>query len=384
MKILIRHLLKTMKINPNLKTPYYLVDETRLLSNLKVIEEIKKRSGCKILLAQKAFSMFALYPMLSEYLDGTTASGLYEARLGFEHFGKEVHVYAPAYKDEDFKEILEYADHIVFNSVNQLKKFKDQALEKGKTLGIRINPEISTQEHSMYDPCAPTSRMGIRLVDFDETILPFITGIHFHTLCQQNSDALEITLKAVEEKFGKYLHQLKWINFGGGHHLARADYDIDLLVKLIKHFKDTYDVEVYLEPGEGIVINTGFFVAQVLDIVKNDMEIAILDTSATCHMPDVIEMPFTPPVINTIEKSNYRYRLAGYTCLTGDNIGEYYFKKPLNIGDLVIFEDMALYTMVKNNTFNGIPLPAIYARNLSGDDVLIKQFDYLDFKHKLS
>lgn len=373
-----------MKINPNLKTPYYLVDETRLLNNLKVIEEIKKRSGCKILLAQKAFSMFALYPLLAEYLDGTTASGLYEARLGFEHFGKEVHVYAPAYKDEDFKEILEYADHIVFNSVNQLKKFKSQALEKGKTLGIRINPEISTQEHSMYDPCAPTSRMGTRLIDFDESVLPFITGIHFHTLCQQNADALETTLKVVEEKFGKYLHQLKWINFGGGHHLARADYDIDLLVRLIKHFKETYDLEVYLEPGEGIVINTGYFVAQVLDIINNDMPIAILDTSATCHMPDVIEMPFTPPVQDTVIKSKFNYRLAGYTCLTGDNIGEYYFKQPLEIGTLIVFEDMALYTMVKNNTFNGIPLPSIYLRNQLGEDVLIKAFGYSDFKNKLS
>ena len=373
-----------MKINPNLKTPYYLIDESLLLKNLKLMEDIKKRSGCKILLAQKAFSMYALYPLMSKYLDGTTASGLYEARLGYEHFGKEVHVYAPAYKDEDFVEILDYADHIVFNSVNQLRHFKDEALKRGKTLGLRINPEISTQNHGMYDPCAPTSRMGTRLIDFDESILPYISGLHFHTLCQQNADALEITLKVVEEKFGKYFHQLKWINFGGGHHLARHDYDIDLLVKLIKYYKETYNLEVYLEPGEGIVLNTGFFVAQVLDIVKNDMPIAILDTSATCHMPDVIEMPFTPPVQDTVKQSEHHYRLAGYTCLTGDNIGEYYFENPLEIGTHIVFEDMALYTMVKNNTFNGIPLPSIYVRNLSGDDVLIKSFDYLDFKQKLS
>ncbi len=372
-----------MKINPNIPTPYYLVDETLLIKNLEIIKTIKERSGCKVLLAQKAFSMFHFYPLMAKYLDGTTASGLYEARLGHEHFGKETHVYAPAFKDADFKEILKYADHIVFNSVTQLMRFKDEALKHGKTIGIRVNPEISTQTHSMYDPCAPTSRMGTRLIDLDEAILPFISGIHFHTLCQQNADALEVTLKEVEKKFGKYLHQLKWINFGGGHHLARADYDLDLLVKLVKHFKETYDLEVYLEPGEGIVLNTGFFVSEVLDIVKNDMDIAILDTSATCHMPDVIEMPFTPPVVGMKDKGHH-YRLAGYTCLTGDNIGEYHFEKPLEIGSKIIFEDMALYTMVKNNTFNGIPLPAIYARNLAGEDILIKSFDYLDFKKKLS
>ncbi|TNF07552.1 MAG: carboxynorspermidine decarboxylase [Bacillota bacterium] len=373
-----------MKINPDIKTPYYLIDETLLLRNLKRIKDIKDRSGCKVLLAQKAFSMYHFYPLMAEYLDGTTASGLFESRLGYEHFGKEVHVYAPAYKDDDFVEIIKYADHIVFNSVTQLMHFKDMALSAGKTLGLRINPEISTQNHGMYDPCSPTSRMGTRLVDFDESILPFISGLHFHTLCQQNADALEITLKVVEEKFGKYLHQLKWINFGGGHHLTRDDYDTDLLVKLIKYYKNTYNLEVYLEPGEGIVLNTGFFVAQVLDIVKNDMPIAILDTSATCHMPDVLEMPFMPPVVGSVQKSDYHYRLAGYTCLTGDNIGEYYFNEPLRIGTHIVFEDMALYTMVKNNTFNGIPLPSIYVRTVSGDDVLIKQFDYLDFKHKLS
>ena len=373
-----------MKINPNLKTPYYIIDESLLIRNLNIIENIKKRSGCKVLLAQKAFSMYHFYPLLSNYLDGTTASGLFESRLGYEHFGKEVHVYAPAYKDDDFKEILKYADHIVFNSVNQLMHFKDEALRLGKTLGLRINPEISTQTHSLYDPCAPTSRMGTRLIDFDESVLPFITGLHFHTLCQQNADALEITLKVVEKKFGKYLHQLKWINFGGGHHLTRNDYDIDLLVDLINHFKTTYQLDVYLEPGEGIVLNTGFLVAQVLDIVKNDMPIAILDTSATCHMPDVIEMPFTPKVVSEVVKSDYHYRLAGYTCLTGDHIGEYFFPKPLSIGDPIVFEDMALYTMVKNNTFNGIPLPSIYARTVSGEDVLVKQFDYFDFKERLS
>ena len=375
-----------MKINKDLKTPYYLLDEAKLIKNLEIIKTIKERSGAKVLLAQKAFSNFYFYPLMSKYLDGTTASGLYEARLGKEHFDGEVHVYAPAYKDDDFNDILNYADHIVFNSITQLNRYKDLAKSHGKTIGLRINPEISTQDpaHQMYDPSSPTSRMGTRLIDFDPAIIKDISGLHFHTLCQQNADALEITLKGVEEKFGKYLHELKWINFGGGHHLTRDDYDIDLLVKLIKHFKETYDLEVYLEPGEGVVLNAGYLVAQVLDIVKNDMNIGILDTSATCHMPDVIEMPFIPPVTGALNKSEYQYRLSGYTCLTGDNIGEYFFEKPLTIGDHIIFEDMALYTMVKNNTFNGIPLPWIYVRKTDGTDELIKSFGYLDFKNKLS
>lgn len=373
-----------MLINNNLPTPYYLIDESALLKNMQIIDTIKQATGCKILLAQKAFSSFYFYPLLSPHLDGTTSSGLHEAHLAKEHFGKEVHVYAPAYKDEEIDEILEYADHIVFNSTRQLMRFKDKAIAKGVTIGLRVNPEISTQGHGMYDPCSPTSRMGIRLVDFDEAALPFITGIHFHTLCQQNADALEKTLAEVEQKFGKYFHQLKWINFGGGHHLTRSDYDVKRLINIINDLKSRYPLDVYLEPGEAIVLNAGYLVAQVIDIVHNDMPIAILDTSATCHMPDVIEMPFTPPVVGTTAKSNHPYRLSGYTCLTGDNIGEYYFIRPLEVGDQIIFEDMALYTIVKNNTFNGINLPSIYARKLSGEDVLIKKFGYFDFKNKLS
>ncbi len=373
-----------MKINPNLKTPYYLVDERLLIRNSDIIKEIKEKSGVKVLLAQKAFSMFHFYPLLSSYLDGTTASGLFEARLGSELFGKEVHVYAPAYKASDFKEILNYADHIVFNSVAQVMRFKDEALRQEKTIGLRINPEISTQGHGLYDPCSPTSRMGTRIDDFDEAVLPYITGIHFHTLCQQNADALDLTLQVVEQKFGKYFKHLKWINFGGGHHITRHDYDRERLIRLITYYRETYGLDVYIEPGEGIVLNSGFLVAQVLDIVRNDMPIAILDTSATCHMPDVIEAPFTPPVLGSVTSSAHHYRLSGYTCLTGDNIGEYYFSKPLEIGDTIVFEDMALYTMVKNNTFNGIPLPSIYARNLMGEDTLVKAFSYNDFKERLS
>lgn len=373
-----------MRINPNLQTPYYLIDESLLLKNMEIIQSIKERSGCKILLAQKAFSSYYFYPLLSKYLDGTASSGKFEARLGYEHFGKEVHVYAPAYKDSDFDEILRYADHIVLNSFAQLMRFKDRALAKNKSLGLRINPEISTQAHAMYDPSSSNSRMGIRYEDFDPSVIPYISGLHFHNLCQQNSDDLVKTFKEVERKFGEYFKHLKWINLGGGHHLTRKDYDIDLLVNLIKYIQEKYCLEVYLEPGEGIVLNAGFLVSQVLDIVKNDMNIAILDTSASCHMPDVLEVPFMPPVVGSASDGPYRYRLSGYTCLAGDNIGEYGFDQALKVGDLIAFEDMALYTMVKNNTFNGIPLPSIYARTIQGEDVLIKAFDYLDFKNRLS
>lgn len=373
-----------MVINPKLKTPYYLIDERLLTKNLDILLDVKKRSGAKILLAQKAFSSFYFYPLLSQYLDGTTSSGLFEARLAKEKFGKEVHVFGPAYRDDEIDELLSYCDHIAFNSVSQLMRFKDKAIALKKTIGVRINPEISTQGGGMYDPCSPTSRMGIKLEHFDDKILPYISGLHFHTLCQQNADALEATVLEVEKKFGRYLKQLKWINFGGGHHITRNDYDIERLINLIKRIKKTYGLEVYLEPGEGVVLNAGFLVASVLDIVQNDMAIAVLDTSATCHMPDVLEMPFTPGVVGTIKQSPYRYRLSGSTCLSGDNIGEYFFPSPLKVNDKIIFEDMALYTIVKNNTFNGMPLPAIYVRDKKGTDKLVKSFGYDDFKNKLS
>ena len=373
-----------MKINKALPTPYFLIDEGRLKHNLKIIKDIKERTGAKILLAQKAFSSFYFYPLMAEVLDGTASSGLYEARLAHEHFGKEIHVFAPAYKDEDFPSILKYADHVVFNSVSQLKRFASLALAKGKTVGVRVNPECSTQHGGMYDPCSPTSRMGIKLADFDESVLQLISGIHFHTLCQQNADALEETLRSVIEKFGNYLPRLKWINFGGGHHLTRADYDVDRLVRLINDFKSKYHLDVYLEPGEGIVLNTGYLVAKVLDVTHNDMPIAILDASATCHIPDALEMPFTPPVVGMLGEGGHLMRLASHTCLSGDNFGVYRFRTPLTVGDYVVFEDVALYTIVKTNTFNGIPLPAIYAHKEDGTDVLVKAFGYDDFKGRLS
>ncbi len=374
-----------MKLTPGLPTPYYLIDETLILKNLQIIKKIKDLSGCKVILAQKAFSSFYFYPLLSQYLDGTASSGLFEARLAHEHFGKEVHVFTPGFKEEEFNDVLKYSDHIVFNSNSQLARFKERALKAKKTIGIRINPEVSTQTgNSMYDPCSPTSRMGIKVQDIDAKLLDGVSGFHFHTLCQQNADALETTVKEVEKKFSKYFSKLKWINFGGGHHLTRANYDIPKLVKIIRYFKDKYQLDVYLEPGEAVVLNAGFLVSKVLDVTKNDVEIAILDASATCHMPDVLEAKFIPPVTSADPKGSHIIRLSGATCLTGDDIGIYRFANPLKVGDTIVFEDMALYTIVKNNTFNGIPLPSIYARKLDGKDVLVKAFDYGHFKGKLS
>ncbi len=374
-----------MKLTPGLTTPYYLIDEQLILNNLMIIKRIKELSGCKVLLAQKAFSSFYFYPLLKQYLDGTASSGLFEARLAYEHFGKEIHVFTPGFKDEEFDEILKYSDHLVFNSNSQLKRFKQRALAAKKTIGIRINPEVSTQTgSSMYDPCSPTSRMGIKIADIDTSLLSGVSGFHFHTLCQQNADALEATLKEVERKFGKYFSQLTWINFGGGHHLTRANYDIEKLVRIIKYYKQTYKLDVYLEPGEAVVLNAGFLVSKVLDVTKNDVEIAILDASATCHMPDVLEAKFIPPVTTSDPHGKHVIRLSGATCLTGDDIGIYRFKDPLKVGDAIVFQDMALYTIVKNNTFNGIPLPSIYARKLNGKDVLVKSFTYEHFKEKLS
>lgn len=374
-------------MNNTISTPYFLVDETRLVQNLEILRQVADQAGCKILLAQKAFSMFSCYPLLRRYLAGSTASGLYEARLGKEHFGGETHVFSPAYKPEEFEELLNYADHFVFNSPRQLQKFGPAAKAAGKAVGLRVNPECSTQEgHAIYDPCAPGSRLGTTLANFDESLLPLLDGLHFHTLCEQNSDDLETTVAAFEEKFGRYLHGLKWINLGGGHHITRKDYDRERLVRIVKHLKDTYQVEVYLEPGEAVVLNAGFLVTSVLETLHNGMDIAILDTSAACHMPDVLEMPYRPPLKNSGESGEkaYTYRLGGPTCLAGDVIGDYSFDVPLNEGDRLVFEDMALYTMVKTNTFNGMPLPAIVWRDANGQEKLVKAFGYEDFKNRLS
>lgn len=375
-----------MKRETAVKTPYFLIDEERLVKNLELLKEIQEETGCRILLAQKAFSGFFAYPLMRRYLAGTTASGLCEARLGKEEFGGETHVFSPAYREDEFEELLSYADHFVFNSPAQLRRYAERAKQAGKSVGLRVNPECSTQEgHAIYDPCAPGSRLGTVKEQFDEELLPLLDGLHFHTLCEQNSDDLETTAQAFEEKFGRYLRQMKWVNFGGGHHITREDYDVERLKRVIRHFREQYGVEVYLEPGEAVVLNAGFLVSSVLETMKNGMDIAILDTSAACHMPDVLEMPYRPPVLSSgmPGEKEHTYRLAGPTCLAGDVIGDYSFDHPLAEGEQVVFGDMALYTMVKTNTFNGMILPSIVWRNRDGKEILIKEFGYEDFKGRL-
>lgn len=370
------------------RTPYFVVDEARLKHNLTILQQVAKESGARILLAQKAFSMFACYPLIASYLSGTTASGLYEARLGKEKFGGETHVFAPAYREDEFIELLSYADHLVFNSPDQVARFGPRAKAAGKSIGLRVNPECSTQEgHAIYDPCAPGSRLGTTLAQFDPSQLSLLDGLHFHTLCEQNSDALETTLQTFEEKFGAYLPGLSWLNLGGGHHITRPDYDRDTLIRLVRHLRDTYGVTVYLEPGEAVVYYAGDLISRVLAIVPNgDVQNVILDTSAACHMPDVLEMPYRPPVQNAGEPGEkpYVYRLTGPTCLAGDIIGDYSFDTPLREGDTVTFQDMALYTMVKTNTFNGQRLPDIRFQRENGPCELIRSFSYEDFAMRLS
>lgn len=370
----------------SLKTPCYVVDETLLIKNLEILQQVSEATECKILLAQKAFSMFSVYPLIKKYLAGTTSSGLYEARLAHEEMGGEIHVFSGAYSDEEMDEVLKICDHIVFNSFSQWKRFRNKALKSGKSFGIRVNPEHSTQEHAIYDPCAEGSRFGVTFSNFEEDMLEGIEGLHFHTLCEQNSDAFIETLKMFEKKFGKYIHKMKWVNFGGGHHITRKDYDIDALISSIRSFKERYNVEVYLEPGEAVALNAGFLVTKVLDIVDNKIKSVLLDASAACHMPDVIEMPYRPPLYLSGElgEKAYDYRLAGATCLAGDIIGDYSFDQPLKIGDKLIFCDMAIYSMVKNNTFNGMPLPSIAVKRESGELEVIKEFSYYDFKGRLS
>lgn len=380
----------------DLRTPCYVVQKERIRENLEILRDVCEESGCRILLAQKAFSMFSLYPLIGEYLNGATASGLYEARLGYEEMGRENHIFSPAYREEEMDEILKYCDHIIFNSPAQFKKYRTAVKKAGRSMGMRINPERSTQEgHAIYDPCAPFSRLGATLEKFSEEMSPEeiaeLDGLHFHTLCEQDADALAETLDAVESKFGRYLSGMRWLNFGGGHHITRRDYDRELLKKCIRRVKEKYGVEVYLEPGEAVALNAGILLTEVLEIVENGMKIAILDTSAACHMPDVLEMPYRPPLkgagnpADPAERAEkpYVYRLAGPTCLAGDVIGDFAFEKPLQIGDRLEFQDMAIYTMVKNNTFNGTKLPDIVLEDENGDCRIVRQFGYEDFKMRL-
>ena len=367
-----------------IETPYFIVDESLIINNLETLARVKHEAGCKILLAQKAFSMYALYPLISRYLDGTCASGLHEAQLARRHFRGENHVYSPAYSDREFAEIVRTSGHIIFNSFDQWQRFKGVA--GGKICGIRINPEFSTQEGAIYNPCAPNSRLGVTAANFRPDLLEGISGLHFHTLCQQGADALEATMAVVEEKFGKYLHQMQWINMGGGHHITREGYDVEALIALVKRIKSKYDVEVYLEPGEAVALNAGYLVAEVLDIVQNGMNIAILDASAACHMPDVLEMPYRPHVIGSgqPDEKPHTYQFGGPSCLAGDIIGDYSFDTPLKIGDRLVFTDMAIYSMVKTNTFNGMRLPSIVLLRKNGQIETLRIFGYEDFKMRLS
>lgn len=397
----------------DLPTACYLVDEKLIGRNLNILHGVMERTGARILLAQKAFSMYELYPMIGRRLCGATASGLYEARLCAEEMAAplagqgipcENHIFSTAYREEDFGEILQYCDHIVFNSRRQMEKFGQRAKEAGKSIGLRINPECSTQEgHAIYDPCAPGSRLGVTKKNFENglqncregqpNLLELMDGLHFHTLCEQDADALERTLDAVEEKFGQYLSGMKWINFGGGHHITKEGYDIPRLEKCIRKMQEKYGLTVYLEPGEAVALNAGFLVTTVLETQETDIELerggrlrlAILDTSAACHMPDVLEMPYRPPLQGSGQpgEKSYTYRLGGPTCLAGDIIGDYSFDRPLQEGDRLIFEDMAIYSMVKNNTFNGMPLPTIALREQSGECRIVRQFGYRDFKDRL-
>jgi len=387
-----------------LPTPCYVIDEGLIKKNLEILKGVMDRTGAKILLAQKAFSAYALYPLIGEYLCGATASGVYEARLGAEEMvepllteGKkcENHIFSPAYQEKDFEEILKYCDHIVFNSLSQLQKFGKRAKAAGLQVGLRINPECSTQEgHAIYDPCAPGSRLGVTKKSFEKLwemgdegkeLFSLLDGLHFHTLCEQDADDLSKTIDAVEKSVGMYLKDMQWINFGGGHHITRPGYHMELLEGCIRRVQEKYGLTVYLEPGEAVALNAGFLITTVLETAENGMSLAILDTSAACHMPDVLEMPYRPPLKDSGEAGEkaYTYRLGGPTCLAGDIIGDYSFDRPLREGDRLVFEDMAIYSMVKNNTFNGMPLPAIALRKEDGECRIWKEFGYEDFKGRL-
>lgn len=373
-------------------SPCFVVDAVGVEENLRVLDRVQRQSGAKVLLALKAFSMFALAPLISRYLTGTCASGLYEARLGREELGGEVHTFSPAYQEEDLEQILEISDHVLFNSIGQWARFQPliravHARRPGLRFGLRINPEHTEGWNPLYDPCAPFSRLGITADQLQGRSLDGISGLHFHTLCEQDLPPLVRTLAAVEERFGHWLVGMEWVNFGGGHHITRPDYQVDELIDLIKGFRQRYGVRVYLEPGEAVALDAGVLVSEVLDLTSNGMDLAILDTSATCHMPDVLEGPYRPDVLGAGEPGEraHTYRLGGLSCLAGDVIGDYSFTSPLRIGDRLMFEDMAIYTMVKTTTFNGVPLPAIALWNSDTDEVrMIREFGYQDFKGRLS
>ncbi|PZT47361.1 carboxynorspermidine decarboxylase [Helicobacter valdiviensis] len=396
----------------SIPSPCYVLEEEKLEKNLKLLQRVEKESGAKVLLALKGYALWRSFPLAREYLSGITASGIYEAKLGYEEFQKEVSVFSPAYKKEEIIELVKISNHIIFNSFLQWQTYKDYILEENKQrevqkrakieIGLRVNPQYSEVTPAIYNPCIEGSRLGINKEEFQKGVekygLEGISGLHFHTHCEQNSDALKRTLKHFVKHFGEFIPQMQWINFGGGHHITREDYDVELLIKIIKKFNKTYHKQVYLEPGEAIGWQTGFLIGSVVDIVKNGIDIALLDVSAAAHMPDCLEMPYRPMVRNSFfakaqtkhkqlqlkSEAKYAYRLGGPTCLAGDVIGDYGFEEELKIGDRIIFEDMIHYTIVKNNTFNGVPLPSIGIIRKNGEFELLKSFSYEDYKYRNS
>jgi carboxynorspermidine decarboxylase len=370
-------------------SPAFVVDLGRLRHNLAILDEVQKRSGAKILLALKAFSMWSVFPIIAETLHGVCASSPWEARLGREEFGREVHSFSAAFKESDVVELLQSSNHLVFNSFGQLERFRPLwEREAGRvSVGLRVNPENSEGATEIYDPSAPKSRLGIRRPEFEGKNLAGVEGLHFHTLCEQLFEPLERTARVFEEKFGEYLPGMKWLNLGGGHHITKEGYDIDGLVQLIRHLRQKYGVEVYLEPGEAIAIGTGILVSEVLDLTHNEMDLAILDVSATCHMPDILEMPYRPEIEGGFDAhaKPHTYRLGGPSCLAGDVIGDWSFESPLSVGERLAFLDMSHYTMVKTTTFNGIKLPHICTfEPRTGELSVVRSFCYEDFKNRLS
>ena len=387
----------------DIATPYYIIDRAALRRNMEVHAEVQRRTGCKILLAMKAFSTWGIFSDMAPYLDGVACSSLNEVLLGTEEFGKSVHLYSPAYSADELEKALPHVDHIIFNSANQYERFRPMVREQKHDIrcGFRINPEYSEVQMEIYNPCTNRSRFGMRAEVLQEVSLRGITGFHFHTMCQQGSDVLARTLELVEERFGKYFKKLDWLNFGGGHHITRKGYDVDRLCSIINKFCDKYDLEIFLEPGESHVLSTGYLVASVLDVIENptSIDVAILDTSAAAHMPDVLEMPYTPEILTArrviesvdmdmpLEEGRYKYIVGSKTCLSGDIIGEYLFRKPLKVGDRVVFTDMSQYTMCKNTMFNGLQLPSIVSCDgevRDGAVRIIRIFEYKDFKNRLS
>jgi carboxynorspermidine decarboxylase len=362
-------------------SPSYVIDERLLLKNLKILDDLKSKSGAKILLALKGYAFFSTFGLVREYLDGACASGLYEAKLAREEINKEVHTYSPAFKENEFKEIAKISDYIVFNSISQLKKYSKDC----KNFGLRVNPQVSFAPKELYDPCSLNSRLGVNETDLIDEDITGISGLHFHALCEESAESLEKVLQGFENRFSKYLKGLKWVNFGGGHHITKEGYNIALLISLIKDFKNRYGVEVYLEPGEAIGWRCGYFVATVLDVIKkNNLKIAIIDASIETHLPDCLIVPYKPEIIGSIEYSEHKYLIGGNSCLAGDYVGEYYFADELKIGSKIVFGDMAHYTHVKNTTFNGIGLPSLCKIDINGNLEVVKSFGYSEYKNRLS